>query len=403
MVEELFLLQKPMDSSDIHRILLLKRVIYILENDIGSLEERCSWVQRIIKDIPDLIILLSSFKQKIETFCELYNISTKNLNEQLSFNKKVKTDKLLIEKILKNYYSGILTKHNIMSDEETHYNPHYYYSAMENVLIMTVLCHDFKSIPELEYKIESNFDNPDHFYPIDETDYNLRLETLNTVRRIRSYICCPLFLQGQYLDVVQKVFYFNSIDNEFLNISQWNSCNNLFYQDEFYSLVLISALLAIPLNKCKIFTQSTDVQFLFNNFPLAKVMIDLLINTNFKKFFNIWTKKLYPIVQRNFVVGPTLDNIEQKMRIKVYVFYFSISNRIQVSHLSDSLGIEYNIVVNDLTKLFNERKLNFVMEGDTIFYKKRSILTDISKILKSNEDKISKLLQSQNEDDHLDL
>ena len=91
------------------------------------------------------------------------------------------------------------------------------------------------------------------------------------------------------------------------------------------------------------------------------------------------------------------------MRIKVYVFYFSISNRIQVSDLSDSLGIEYNIVVNDLTKLFNERRLNFVMEGDTIFYKKRSILTDISKILKSNEDKISKLLQSQNEDDHLDL
>ena len=145
----------------------------------------------------------------------------------------------------------------------------------------------------------------------------------------------------------------NSKDNGFLHISQWNSQNNFIFEDEFYTVILISVLLAIPINRYKNFIKLTDIQLLFSNFPLAKIVFDLLININFKEFFNIWTQTVYPIVEKNFIIGPNLEDIDQKIRIKVYVFYLSVSNKIQISQLSSSLGIEYDIVVNDLTKLFN--------------------------------------------------
>ena len=393
-----------MDSLDIQKVLLLKRVIYIVENDIGSLEERSHWVQKIIRDARELIVSLPSFKEKIETFCEAYNISMNALNEQYSINdqnKKVTVDKVILENILHNDYSNILAKYSMIPVEESSYHhPHYFYHYLENILIITILSRDFKNIPELEYKIESNYEISNHLDSNNENVYNPQLELSNAIRRMRSYLCCSLFLQGRYLDVIEKIIYLNSKDNGFLHISQWNSQNNFIFEDEFYTVILISVLLAIPINRYKNFIKLTDIQLLFSNFPLAKIVFDLLININFKEFFNIWTQTVYPIVEKNFIIGPNLEDIDQKIRIKVYVFYLSVSNKIQISQLSSSLGIEYDIVVNDLTKLFNERRLNFIIEGDIIFYKKRSMVNDISSILKANENKILNRLETKNEDNH---
>ena len=120
-----------MDSLDIQKVLLLKRVIYIVENDIGSLEERSHWVQKIIRDVRELIVSLPSFKEKIERFCEAYNISMNSLNEQYSINdqnKKVTVDKVILENILHNDYSNILAKYSMIPVEESsHHHPHYFY------------------------------------------------------------------------------------------------------------------------------------------------------------------------------------------------------------------------------------------------------------------------------------
>lgn len=394
-----------MDSLDIQKVLLLKRVIYIVENNIGNFEERSHWIQKIVKETSELIILLPSLKEKVERFCENYNISTNTLNEQCSINnqyKKIKIDKLIVEHILQNDYSNIIPKYIIIPIEKANHRhqPHYFYHWLENVLIITILSHDFRNIPELEYKVESNYEIATHLDSDNENSYDSQPDLFNAVQRMRLYLCCSLFLQEKYLDVIQKIFYFNDKDSGFLHISQWNLQNNFIFEDEFYTIVLISALLTIPINKYKKFIQLANIQLLFHNFPLANMVFDLLVNINFKKFFNVWSQKVYPIVQKHFIIGPKLDEIEQKIRTKVYVFYLSVSDKIKISQLSELLGIKYNIVLNDLTKLFNERQSNFFIKGDIIFYKKRSIINDISSILKANENKILKLVDKKREDNH---
>lgn len=378
--------------SDIQNIVYLKKVSYLLENEIGTHEERTNWLQNIVKDIPVSILTSASVKEKINGFCLQYSISTNFMNTELpdKQNKKAKSNRSTVERLLQNESASLLSElGSKLLDKEK------YYQTLEAMCVVIILGKDFKKIPEIEYKLQTNLDDLN----ISKTKHchsTFSTKELQSLRRTKALICFSLFLQGYYLTCSQKVFQFIEKDSKILDKALWNDTYDFIKAEDVYSMILISTLLTIPLNTVRHFTKLPDVIFYFEVFPSAKDLFYLLKNTKFKSFFAYWTKLLKPICRRNQFVGPKLEEIDRALRTKIYIFYLSMSTRIQVSYLSNTLGIEYDIVLNDLKELFNKRKANFVLEGDIIFYKKRSTLNNIASILQSNEHEISKLLELQN-------
>lgn len=378
--------------SDIQNIVYLKKVSYLLENEIGTHEERTNWLQNIVKDIPVSILTSASVKEKINGFCLQYSISTNFMNTELpdKQNKKAKSNRSTVERLLQNESASLLSElGSKLLDKEK------YYQTLEAMCVVIILGKDFKKIPEIEYKLQTNLDD----LTISKTKHchsTFSTKELQSLRRTKALICFSLFLQGYYLTCSQKVFQFIEKDSKILDKALWNDTYDFIKAEDVYSMILISTLLTIPLNTVRHFTKLPDVIFYFEVFPSAKDLFYLLKNTKFKSFFAYWTKLLKPICRRNQFVGPKLEEIDRALRTKIYIFYLSMSTRIQVSYLSNTLGIEYDIVLNDLKELFNKRKANFVLEGDIIFYKKRSTLNNIASILQSNEHEISKLLELQN-------
>lgn len=378
--------------SDMQNIVYLKKVSYLLENEIGTHEERTNWLQNIVKDIPVSILTSASVKEKINGFCLQYSISTNFMNTELpdKQNKKAKSNRSTVERLLQNESASLLSElGSKLLDKEK------YYQTLEAMCVVIILGKDFKKIPEIEYKLQTNLDD----LTISKTKHchsTFSTKELQSLRRTKALICFSLFLQGYYLTCSQKVFQFIEKDSKILDKALWNDTYDFIKAEDVYSMILISTLLTIPLNTVRHFTKLPDVIFYFEVFPSAKDLFYLLKNTKFKSFFAYWTKLLKPICRRNQFVGPKLEEIDRALRTKIYIFYLSMSTRIQVSYLSNTLGIEYDIVLNDLKELFNKRKANFVLEGDIIFYKKRSTLNNIASILQSNEHEISKLLELQN-------
>lgn len=378
--------------SDIQNIVYLKKVSYLLENEIGTHEERTNWLRNIVKDIPVSILTSASVKEKINGFCLQYSISTNFMNTELpdKQNKKAKSNRSTVERLLQNESASLLSElGSKLLDKEK------YYQTLEAMCVVIILGKDFKKIPEIEYKLQTNLDDR----TISKTKHchsTFSSKELESLRRTKTLICFSLFLQGYYLTCSQKVFQFIEKDSKILDKALWDDTYDFIKAEDVYSMILISTLLTIPLNTVRHFTKLPDVIFYFEIFPSAKDLFYLLKNTKFKSFFTYWTKLLKPICRRNQFVGPKLEEIDRALRTKIYIFYLSMSTRIQVSYLSNTLGIEYDIVLNDLKELFNKRKANFVLEGDIIFYKKRSTLNNIASILQSNEHEISKLLELQN-------
>lgn len=378
--------------TDIQNVIYLKKIIYFLENEVGTIEERINWLRNMVKDIPVSVLASSSVIEKIKIFCSQYNVSTNFIRQELpgKQNKKAKNNESTADKLLQNEFAGLFSElGSKLVDKET------YYQTLETMCSVIILENDFKKIPEIEYKLYANLDEP-ITSKNKHSHSTFSPEEIQSLRKTKALVCFSFFLQGYYLSCAQKIFQFIERDSRVLDNSLWNPKYDLIQAEDLYSMISISTLLTIPLHTVGQFTQLPDVLFYFEVFPSAKDLFYLLKKTRFKSFFSSWTKIFNPICLRNQLVGPKLDEIERALRTKVYIFYLSISTQIQVSYLSNTLGIPYDTVLNDIQELFSQRKINFVLEGDIISYKKRSILNDIASILQSNEIEISKLLEVQN-------
>lgn len=377
--------------SDIKQIVYLKKVIYLLDNQLGTVEERTLLLQDLLKEIPVSILSAIPIKDKIENFCLHYNISCNisTIDPSTNQNKKAKSDRSIAERLLQNEFPAVLSELSPML-----LNKQKYYQTLETMCTVMVLSNDFRKIHEIEYKLETNFDDPKTSHKT-HNHSSLSREEIHSLRNTQVLVCLSYFLQGKYLDCVQKMFQFIDKDNKLLNISLRNPKYDVVQPNDLYSMISISALLSIPLNQIKHFMQLTDVVLFFQLFPPAKELFNLLKNTKFRAFFTQWMETLNITCKRHYLLAPKLNEVEKVMRVKIYVFYLSISTRIQVSYLSSTLDIKYETVLHDIEELLGKRKANFVLEGDIISYRKRSIINDIATILQSNEIEISKLLDIQ--------
>lgn len=373
-------------NSNIQQALHLKRSIYLLEQDIGDYKENLDRLRCILRDTPVSILSVPWLHEKLKSLCIRYSVRfpLPTSQDTSSQKKRTKGEKSIEERLLQNEISSVLLELTTKMDKKQQY------FNLENICIVMILGSDFKKFPEIENRIEVNI--LDH---IEQKHSDLDTNTINSLRRVNVLCCFALFLQGRYLEASQKIFQFLDKDVDILDSAVWDIKHHLLSKDEVYCMITICILLAIPIEEYRLFSQLTDVLTLFERIPFTKDLFTLAINTRFNIFFKQWREKVIPICERNPLIGPRISDIKQTMRMKVYILYLSISSRIQISYLSRTLEIQYNIVLNDIKKLFFYNKLNFVLDGDIMTYKGRSILSDISSILKSNENEISELLERQ--------
>lgn len=381
-------------NTTIGNLLYAKRIIYLLENEIGTLQERTNWVQDLFCIIPPSFLREIDNWDNVQTFCTEYNIEIEEgprpSDEQKTKNVRENTqgDNITM-KFIKHQYQDIITHLTTAPIDKQKYYQHF-----EDLAAIMILDKDFKKISEVEYRIDSHLNDPTTSRR-DTGSNTIQPKELASLRRTKIFISMALFLQERYFDCSQKLFQFITSDIGILDESLWNSSYNLINKDEFHMMSTISMLLAIPLDKCQTFIQLPDVIEFFKVFPPAKTLFNLLNNTKFRRFFNQWTTILNSIGSRSPLLAPKLKEIEEAMRVKIYIFYLSISTRIPISYLSDTLGIPYKDVEKDIKGLLQRRKINFELVDGLLCYKERSILTDVIDLLKTNDKYIDELLMKQ--------
>lgn len=158
-------------------------------------------------------------------------------------------------------------------------------------------------------------------------------------------------------------------------------------------MVNISVLISIPLDNYDDFIYLSDLKQFFQMTPLLVNCLELLINTNFNKFFKIWHGEINKICMESLFLEPSWSSSAAViMRCKIYFFYLRISKKLQFSYLSSTLGIDLEDIKEELTKLIISGQLNFEIDGDVIHFEDSSILQSIVNDISRNGTMINEVI-----------
>lgn len=142
-----------------------------------------------------------------------------------------------------------------------------------------------------------------------------------------------------------------------------------------------------------IFIYLSDLKQFFQMTPLLVNCLELLINTNFNKFFKIWHGEINKICMESLFLEPSWSSSAAViMRCKIYFFYLRISKKLQFSYLSSTLGIDLEDIKEELTKLIISGQLNFEIDGDVIHFEDSSILQSIVNEISRNGTMINEVI-----------
>lgn len=209
-------------------------------------------------------------------------------------------------------------------------------------------------------------------------------------------ICASHYLRGKYFDCSSSFFNLLISDPEIFTSLVHDPSRKFLTNSEFLMMIVISTLLAVPLDNYEDFINVEELVPFQKICPTLYACLRLLINTSFRKFFHRWHGHINQKCIESFFLDQTWPNAQSMMRDKIYFFYLRISYRVEVSYLSRILGIEECFVRKELADLIDSAHLSFEINGDLVSYKHTHYLENVVDQLRVNEKQLSERLEAQN-------
>lgn len=272
------------------------------------------------------------------------------------------------------------------------------YRHMEHFVQIMMFSGNYKNIQELEYRLQFSFSSDlildDYFQQLSEMALRSERESIS---RIKLGICMSYFIEKKYFDCASRFFKFYEDDPEAMIciLKKDDEKETLLLQHEIMAMITVATLVSVPMSNYDDLISIDSLGEVFDTCFLLSRCLKLLINTSFKRFCHIWHTQIHHTCRLSYFLHDSWDRAQSLMRSKIYSFYLKISKRLTISYLSEKLGIDYDKVREEVTKLIVTGSLNFVIDGDIITYVNRTLSSVVTEHLLQNSDKIDKLLNIQ--------
>lgn len=332
-----------------------------------------------------------------QTLEELFQISDHiNSDVRYSFGKysEHRDDKRqqIVSNLLSHRYLEALALLDTAAGEEKTYR------HMEQFVQIMMFSKNYKNIQELEYRLQFSF-RPgdlldDYFNQLSEKALQSERESIS---RIKLGICLSYFIEQKYFECTSRFFKFFEDDPVALIsiLKKDDERETLLLQHEITAMITVSTLVSVPMPNYDDLISIESLAEVFDTCFLLSRCLKLLINTSFKRFFQIWHKQIDHTCSLSYFLHESWNKARSVMRQKIYCFYLKISKRLTISYLSEKLGIDYDNVKEEITSLIVNATLSFEIGGDIITYVERSLLTLVANNLEKNSEKIDELLDLQ--------
>ncbi|CCE64925.1 hypothetical protein TPHA_0J01030 [Tetrapisispora phaffii CBS 4417] len=368
--------------SDTTHPVYVDRIHHLIALNIGTESEKNEWS----KDVIDYMSRIQCFKTPyLNDFLEKYD-RAKDVNDLVKTSMRCEDE--WKEKVISHDYNGAISLLESRFSNSTSI-----YRKFELIAELYLLDKKFMQVEELEYRVCCSIINYDE----------IQKEEFDSYRKIRLILLASYWHQGRFSDCSITFFKFIEEDQGFLTfISEIEDvkaaeCKTLLLKEEIIMYVVISTIVYIPINKYDVFLYLEDINELFKVFPLLRTCLQLLVKTRFNEFLKIWNSNIKEIFESSVFLYNSWHSVDFIMTSKLLFFYLRMSNQITINYLSETLGLEYGIVREQLTQLIEAGKLNFEITGDDVIFKPRHHFEDIILELNKNYEDINDILKKRNE------
>ncbi|CAI2038361.1 hypothetical protein SEUBUCD646_0I01040 [Saccharomyces eubayanus] len=383
--------------------LLIERIGHLLSTNYGSREERRQWAIQGINYLQGIQYTNSPYIGLLikESGLRLPDQLKSQLVGKPHFSLLGGFDESTAQDLISHNFSNAIFQ---MESKEVPLSKQYQH--LEKITQIYLLCRNFKGIEEIEYNLKSftnSHENNDNLkfahnekttMVKDRNNHDIAQENLFSLIRIQLMFCVSYFLQERYFDCCTKFFLIiNSEPLTLKVLSEYVDSMEFISKEEFLMMINISVLISIPLDNYDDFIYLNDIKPFFQMTPVLIKCLELLINTNFNQFFQVWHGEINRVCMESFFLEPSWSSSAAIiMRCKIYFFYLRISKRLQFSYLSSTLGIDLEDIKEELTNLIVSGQLNFEIDDDVIHFEDSSILQSIINEIGKNGTIINKAI-----------
>ncbi|CCD22398.1 Pci8p NDAI_0A02400 [Naumovozyma dairenensis CBS 421] len=353
---------------------MIERAHYLITSNYGTPENKKQWATKALQYLSEINYIMSPH---LNAFLKASGYA--EVPETVSIQDIPNDQMILLQKIISHEFDEAL-----YSLESKKVPRNEYYRNLEMIMQLLIRAKNYKGAEELEYRMDNIYVNQIH-----ET----LKEELDAYQRIQLLSCACLFFEEQYFSCCSNFFKFLENDDGIIDLLKHDSLDPFILNEEFLLMIVISVLVSVPLDNYADFIYLEHLKAFFEVCPLLIECLQLLIDTKFGKFFEIW----HEVVGSKYQESPFLNKgwvaAKLMMRSKIYFFYLRISNYIHISYLSKTLGIDINAVREELSLLIESAHLNFKIDGDLVVYKVKHYLEDPVQKLRENQVLIDKELE----------
>lgn len=350
--------------------ILVERVNHLICKGYGSEQERKDWARGIV-----------------EYLCGIGCISTPYWNIFLAIGcfeilpKVAFCESTILQRIIAHEYVEAVA---LLETNDIDVGAHC--RSLEAITEIMILSRNFRELDEIEYQVTGiNFSRQESLGELEA----------NALRRIKLLLCASLYLRGKYFDCASCFFKLLTNDCRMMDFLNQESSKKFLTNSELLMMIQISTLVAIPLDNYEDFTNIEELGPFQKICPSLYYCLGLLINTSFGKFFQLWHGDINEQCNKSFFLDQNWETAQCMMREKIYFFYLRVSTDIEISYLSQILGIEESLVKEEIENLIYSAHLCFEIKGNTIHYKRSFFLESVVSQLRSNEKMIASRLESQ--------
>lgn len=360
--------------------ILIERVAHRIEKNVDSSEALSSMAQLALQYLhsvdysrtPHLHKLISATGLEASNWMSIMESKQNGIPILTQFREKSKwVDTMVLFKTLSHEYAdAISTLETIDFDVGSHCR------KLEKVIQLLIISKNYGVIDEIEHRLNGFIRNS-----------NLNISKAETIAYniCKILICSSLFLQGRYFDCLAYFIKLIQEDDVSHFLSSRYQGNSFISSDEVLLMISLSALVAIPLESYEDFVHLEELNPFFELSTILTRCLKLLIRTKYHDFLTILQGEMDEICSKSYFLDQKWGEIQSTMRNKIYFFYLRVSNKLEVSYLSRTLGIEYSIVEKEVVRLIEDLHLNFCVTDGVIFYQERHEIVDLVNGLKDVE------------------
>ena len=342
---------------------LIERIAFLLKADLDIPAE--SKRECAIRGLQHLLELGCTTSPHWNLFC---SYAGGEAQQKSTVNRQIKANEVQ-RKVLEQKYSEAL--HELDSRQITRSN---FFSHTEQRLRILLLSRDYKSVIAVKSYIDSG----------DENAEILGEDELGARDRVHLLIVFAYFLEGAFLDCCVAFFGYLAENRNLLDTICDSRFTSFISRDEMLLAIAISCLVVTPMDRYEGFMFSHDAQQLLRLNPLLFECLELLRSVRFREFFKIWNGTINLKCRSSPFLDQTWEISHSIMRSKVLFLYTKLASRVPLVYLSRILGVDEELVREDIRRLVELEGLNLEIKGDILVNTRRDPLSNVVRILEKN-------------------